>query len=214
MVERLQITADHARFARRREVRCRVLHEPAGAQNVTSSRQVGQRTFQQAKLVEQVWPRRVGADSRQHHELRRQCFRERRAQRSDHRLGLRKTGRWIENGRQHREGAADTCERRGERRDLVEIGHRDVAATRRPRRALGGIANHGTNRQACVAERARNGAADLPVTPVTANMLVPFLITLWGSGVRRRSVPPRPPIERHATLPRAWFVANVARRDY
>jgi hypothetical protein len=76
-------------------------------------------------------------------------------------LASPKTGRWIENGRQHREGAADTCERRSERRDLVEIGHRDVAATRRPRRALGSIANHGTNRQACVAERARNGAADL-----------------------------------------------------
>ena len=128
---------------------------------MTRVRQVGQRTFQQAKLVEQVWPCRVGADSRQHHELRRQCFRECRAQRSDHRLGLRKTGRWIENGRQHREGAVDARERRGERRDLVEIGHRDVAATRRPRRTLGGIANHGTNRQARVAKRARNSAADL-----------------------------------------------------
>ena len=184
---------------------------------MTSSRQVGQRTLQQAKLVEQVWPRRVGADSRQHHELRRQCFHERRGylfffcpQRSDHRLGFRKTGRWIENGRQHREGAADTCERRGERRDLVEIGHRDVAATRLPRRALGSIANHGTNRQACVAKRARNGAADL-----AGDSSYSKHISSFPCGVRV-SPPQRPPIERHAALPglgswRMWHAGTTDR---
>jgi hypothetical protein len=83
---------------------------------------------------------------------------------------------------------SDARERRSERRDLVEIGHCDVAATRRPRRALGGIANHGTNRQACVAERARNGAADLAGDSSYSKHVSSFPHQAVGFGFRRRNV--------------------------
>ncbi|MDR8941315.1 hypothetical protein FEP80_01855 [Burkholderia multivorans] len=127
LVERLQVTGNHAIVACRRNVPCGVLHEPARAQERHRHRHLAQRLLHQRALSEQVDLVGLRADRREADDLARSRLQECGGHSINHCARFGKPGLRIELRRRQDENAGRAFERGGERRRVFHESRRDFA---------------------------------------------------------------------------------------